>query len=253
MAGMKTPEPKRFIDLNSALEIFFGCQTDSTGIKITDGELRIEKEYGASSASAVTLVNDCIEKMLAFPFDAKSSDPGEGQDLVFEWIEAEIPEINEINRHRMQSYWLCLMTNQIDAHGFRRRSLNLIPRNEWRPDGAYFWDSLIEQVPEWNHVQYSWIATSCYGDEVILTKNSPLYEGIAIYIHGPDISGPVNDIQAWIQNIIYLGSSYEEWMDRVETYGDEHSIGPGGIDNDLGVKADEYREIYRKLNPGLTW
>lgn len=70
--------------------------------------------------------------MLAFPFDAKSSDPGEGQDLVFEWIEAEIPEINEINRHRMQSYWLCLMTNQIDAHGFRRRSLNLIPRNEWR-------------------------------------------------------------------------------------------------------------------------
>jgi hypothetical protein len=86
-----------------------------------------------------------------------------------------------------------------------------------------------------------------------MTENSPLHEGLAIYIHGPDMAGPINDVNGWIENILYVGSDYDVWIDRVEKYGDEHSIGPGGIDRDLGALAEEYRNIYRALNPGLQW
>ena len=201
--------------------------------------------------AALKLINEYIDRVLAFPFDPKDGNLVEGIEHILDWIQTEIPELTEINREGMGIYWQCLLTNQVGSTG--PRLLQLIPREEWRSDGAYFWDSLIEESPEWNHVEYSWIANSCYGDQAILTKSSPLHEGPAIYIHGPDIHGPVNEVHGWIENIIYLASSYEVWMERVEMYGDEHAIGPGGIDRELGERADEYRKIYRKLNPGLRW
>jgi hypothetical protein len=55
-----------------------------------------------------------------------------------------------------------------------------------------------------------------------------------------------------LDNILYLGSSVDEWLARVRRFGDEYSIVPGAID-DLVDEPDEYRKIYRELNPGLTW
>ena len=134
-----------------------------------------------------------------------------------------------------------------------QKIVKLLSRDEWQSKGAYFWDSLIAEVPEWRELEYVSIANSLYGDQVIMTTNSPIHDGVAIYIHGPDISGPINDTPGWIENIIYAGPSYENWLARVKKYGDEHSIAPGGIERELGDRAEEYCKIYRKLNPGLKW
>lgn len=121
-----------------------------------------------------------------------------------------------------------------------------------KTSGAYFWDDLREEVPEWKDLEYEWIASSSFGDQIIVTKNSPLHTGTAVYMHGPDVAGPESANPAWIENILYLGSSEEVWKARVAKYGDEHSVTPGSIDESL-QNPDEYRAIYRKLNPGLKW
>jgi hypothetical protein len=118
--------------------------------------------------------------------------------------------------------------------------------------GAYFWDDLIENLPEWRELKYTWIGRSMCGDQIIVTENSPLHAGTAIHVHGPDIAGPISAKAGWIENILYLGDSVEDWLIRVERFGGEHSMFPGSID-ELGSDADEYRAIYRKLNPGLQW
>lgn len=133
------------------------------------------------------------------------------------------------------------------------RQLILNPPEDWRTDGAYFWDDYIEHVPEWRELRYTWIASSQFGDQIIVTENSPLHSGAALYMHGPDVSGPIHEHPAWIENIIYLGPSIEAWLARVKRFGDEHSICPGDIDDELGPAAAEFRAIYRELNPGLPW
>ena len=136
-----------------------------------------------------------------------------------------------------------------------RRDKLLIPidRAGWKSDGAYLWDAVIHDVKGWGHMKYRWIASSIYGDQIIMTESSPLHPGVAIYLHGPDVAGPRSGNQFWIENILYLGSSYDEWRRRIGEYGDEHSIAPGGIDRELGDRAGEYKSIYRNLNPGLEW
>jgi hypothetical protein len=62
----------------------------------------------------------------------------------------------------------------------------------------------------------------------------------------------VSDNPIWPDNLIYLGSSIDEWLARIERFGDEYAVVPGSID-ELLENPDEYRKIYRDLNPGLTW
>ena len=124
-------------------------------------------------------------------------------------------------------------------------------KKDWKTSDAYFWDWLRED-PAWSDLKYQWIATSQYGDQIIVTDNSPIHEGRAVYIHGPDISGPRSSHPDWLDSILYLGSSIEEWRALMEKYGDEYSVIPGSID-ELLENPDEYRELYRKLNPGLNW
>ena len=131
--------------------------------------------------------------------------------------------------------------------------LEIFPRDEWRTSGAYFWDDYVENLPAWRDLRYTWIARSRFGDQIIITENSPLHSGTALYMHGPDVAGPIHNNPAWIENIIYLGPSVEAWLARIEQFGDEHSICPGSIDDILVEKANEYRTIYRELNPGLRW
>ena len=126
-------------------------------------------------------------------------------------------------------------------------------KSERKTWGAYFWDGIGDALPAWKGLEYEWIASSCFGDQVILTGNSPLHDGPAIYLSGPDVAGPRSSNPNWTDNILYLGSSIEEWLARLERFGDEHSVAPGSIDERLRERSTEYRAIYRQLNPGLPW
>ena len=130
--------------------------------------------------------------------------------------------------------------------------VHIFKETERRSEGAYFWDSLRDEVPAWKDLQYEWIASSRFGDQIILTSNSPIHDGPALYMHGPDVAGPDSADANWIDNILYLGSSVEEWLARIERFGDEHSVAPGSIDQSVH-EPEEYRRIYRDLNPGLPW
>ena len=132
-------------------------------------------------------------------------------------------------------------------------NLEIFPPQLRRTSGAYFWDGLIEYALAWRELRYVWIAKSQFGDQIILTDNSPLHAGTALYMHGPDVAGPICENPAWLENIIYLGPSVEAWLERVKHFQGEHSICPGSIDEELGPTAAEYRAIYRELNPGLLW
>ena len=71
---MMTASEPRNIDINLALETFFG-RSGGSEIKL-DGESRIEKEYGASAPAALKLINEYIDRVLAFPFDPKDGNLG---------------------------------------------------------------------------------------------------------------------------------------------------------------------------------
>jgi hypothetical protein len=73
-----------------------------------------------------------------------------------------------------------------------------------------------------------------------------------VYILGPDIAGPKSPNPDWPDNLIYLGATVDQWLARIERFGDEFSVVPGSIDEMID-KPDEYRKIYRELNPGLQW
>jgi len=121
-----------------------------------------------------------------------------------------------------------------------------------RTAGAYFWDRLRDELPAWANLEYEWIASSCFGDQIILTNNSPIHAGPAIYMHGPDVGGPNSNNLNWPEYILHLGSSVKEWIARLERFGDEYSVCPGVIDDELD-SPNTYCEIYRQLNPGLEW
>jgi hypothetical protein len=121
-----------------------------------------------------------------------------------------------------------------------------------RTTGAYFWDWLRDGLPAWKDLEYEWIASSCFGDQIILTHDSPIHAGSAVYMHGPDVGGPDSNNPNWPDNVLYLGSSVKEWIGRLKRFGDEYSVIPGDIDNLLD-EPEVYREIYRRLNPGLPW
>jgi hypothetical protein len=135
---------------------------------------------------------------------------------------------------------------------FDEDDLEIFSVTDIRRSGAYFWDDLIENLPAWRNLKYQWIASSSFGDQIMVTENSPLHSGTALYMHGPDVAGPQSEDPNWIENILYLGPSINEWLARVKKFGGEYSIGPGAI-HQLGAAADEYRAIYRQLNPGLQW
>src|SRR4029079_1113312 len=90
--------------------------------------------------------------------------------------------------------------------------IQVFERSEWKSHGAYFWDSLREGLPAWANLEYQWIGISTFWDQVVVTRNSPIHSGTAVYIHGPDISGPNSSNPNWIDNILYLGASVEEWL-----------------------------------------
>ena len=130
--------------------------------------------------------------------------------------------------------------------------VHIFKKKDWKTSDAYFWDWLREDNAAWSDLKYEWIAKSEYGDQIIITQKSPILKGSAVYMHGPDVSGPDSPNPDWPDSVLYLGSSVEEWRVRMETYGDEYSVIPGSID-ELLENPDEYRELYRKLNPGLNW
>jgi hypothetical protein len=130
--------------------------------------------------------------------------------------------------------------------------VHVFDQRDRKTTGAYFWDSLRDELSAWNNLKYEWIGSTSFGDQIIVTNNSPIHEGSAVYMHGPDVGGPKTNNPNWPDNILYLAPSVEEWIVRLERYGDEYSVIPGAID-ELLESPDEYRTIYRHLNPGLPW
>ena len=130
--------------------------------------------------------------------------------------------------------------------------LNLYERAAWKDSGAHHWDRLIVEVPVWRSLTYRWIASSHYGDQIILTTTSPLHGGSAIYLHGPNIAGPRSEVDGWLDTIIYLGSSVDAWHARIARYGDEYAIAPALIDRVVD-QPERYKATYRLMNPGLVW
>ena len=121
-----------------------------------------------------------------------------------------------------------------------------------RTSGADCWDALREELAAWSALEYDWIAVSAFGDQIIHTRSSPLHAGSAVYMLGPDVSGPSSENPNWPENLLYLAPSVEEWLARVHRYGDEYSVAPGSIAESL-ADPEAYRAIYRALNPGLQW
>jgi len=130
--------------------------------------------------------------------------------------------------------------------------VRIFAASDWKTSGAYFWDWLRDELPAWSHMEYEWIASSVYGDQIILTKNSPIHKGPAIYMHGPDVPGPRSADPNWLDNILYLGCSVEEWLARIRTFGDEYAVENGSIGDRL-ANPGEYLNAIRELNPGLQW
>lgn len=132
------------------------------------------------------------------------------------------------------------------------RLIRIFDTEDRKTEDAYFWDWLRDGDNAWQKLKYKWIASSCFGDQVIVTESSPIHDGTAVYLLGPDITGPESDNPNWPDNMVYLGASVHEWLARVNEFGDEHSIAPGDLDQRIDC-GDEYRKIYRELNPGLPW
>ena len=130
--------------------------------------------------------------------------------------------------------------------------LELLPVTRRQTTGATYWERLRDDTPGWSQLEYEWIATSCFGDQIVVSNNSPIHDGTAVYLLGPDVGGPKSENPKWPVNLIYLGGSEEEWLGRVRKYGDEYSIAPGSIEDDVS-ESEEYRRIYNALNPGLQW
>ena len=130
--------------------------------------------------------------------------------------------------------------------------LNLYERAAWKDSGAHHWDRLAVEVPVWRSLTYRWIASSHYGDQIILTTTSPLHGGSAIYLHGPNIAGPRSEVNGWLDTIVYLGSSVDAWHARIARYGDEYAIAPALIDRVVD-QPERYKATYRIMNPGLRW
>jgi hypothetical protein len=130
--------------------------------------------------------------------------------------------------------------------------VQIFARPDWKTTSAYFWDSLRDELPAWANLEYQWIASSAFGDQIIVIQNSPIHDGPVVYMHGPDVSGPQSDNPNWPDNILVLGFSVDEWLARIQRFGDEFSVVPGHIDELLEAR-DDYRKIYRDLNPGLIW
>lgn len=69
---------------------------------------------------------------------------------------------------------------------------------------------------------------------------------------GPDLMGPNSKDRNWPDNLLYLGASFQEWLDRIERFGDEYAVVCGCFDN-MSDSCRAFREIYKNLNPGLRW
>ena len=115
--------------------------------------------------------------------------------------------------------------------------VRVFPASERKATGAYFWDWLRDDLPAWKGLEYQWIGSSVFGDQIIVTSNSPIHSGTAVYLHGPDIHGPKSNVENWPENMIYLGASVETWLNRIKQFGDEHSIAPP-LDDSIN-NADE--------------
>jgi hypothetical protein len=110
---------------------------------------------------------------------------------------------------------------------------------------------LVKHFPAWQGVRAIRVGGTEYGDEVFVTGPDPLSPNGAIYADG-EMAGP-QDIENWPECMLRLGFTAEQWIDRVNEFGDDYCVCPGSIDQLLGERAHDYRQALRALNPGINW
>lgn len=127
--------------------------------------------------------------------------------------------------------------------------------NEIREQGASHWDALRANSAAWRRLNYHWLGESCYGDQIAKVTGTPLPNGEGkVYILGPDIAGPIGQPN-WPEDLMCIAASCEQFLERIQKYGDEFSVAPGCIERELSDEKmrEEYKQHYRFLNPGLKW
>jgi hypothetical protein len=129
----------------------------------------------------------------------------------------------------------------------------------------------------WSGVDCVCVGSSCYGDTVLVTKTDPVSHAGGIYLLGPDVAGPEGN-DNWPAGLLRLELSTFAWVNRLRDFGDEFAVSPGGIEEAIAEKlntqeeslrpiserdsqgegnsskrAEQYRDVLRSLNPGLSW
>lgn len=136
--------------------------------------------------------------------------------------------------------------------GFQREQIYCDPPNKWkRVTDSSMVKELVKYYPAWNGVELVRVGGTEYGDEVVVTSTDPVSPHGAIYAIG-EMAGPTG-LEDWPESMVRLGLTAKEWIDRVMDFGDDYCVSPGSIDEDLGVRADEYRSKLRVLNPDIDW
>jgi hypothetical protein len=140
------------------------------------------------------------------------------------------------------------------SNGNDEKLLQLFRPELFKCSESYHWDEFVSSNNYWQGFKYVWIGVSSYGDHIVDTQ-SGVPDGIpyGILMMGPDVAGPRSPCGQWPECMLYLGNSIDSWLIRVKEYGDEYSIAPGSINDALGSRSEQYKQIYRKMNPGLQW
>ena len=135
--------------------------------------------------------------------------------------------------------------------GLSRELIRIYPPGDWKDSGAFFFESLGEWFEEWMGINYTWIGESQYGDDVVVTRRDPERKLGGIYLVGLDVAGDPHG-ESRPGNLLCLAEDVKSWIERIEQFGDEFAIGPGGIEREV-AEPKAYRQIYRDLNPFIDW
>ena len=119
-----------------------------------------------------------------------------------------------------------------------------------KESGAHFWDSSFRDL-NITPVKYLWIGSSSYGDQIITTDDKIFGKNGGVFTCGSDTAGPENN-KYQPEYVLYHGPSVNDYLNTLDKYGDDFSVGPGAIDRDC-AQAAEYKKLYRTLNPGIAW
>ena len=136
--------------------------------------------------------------------------------------------------------------------GSEFRQFQIYHPKEWK---SYTADSQIKEIkelfPAWQDTDFVLVGATDFGDAIVVTDSDPISPNGAIYMAGEGFC--MNEAKDWPESMLRLGMTAKQWHDRVKTYGDEPAIAAGSVDEELGSRAQDYRQQIKLLNPSIDW